>query len=65
MNFIGTVQPLVALFEYDRDNLPDRFPIARASLIEEYPKAQILNVYDLEVEGRYMVGILFIPTIRL
>lgn len=61
MKFIGTTQPLVALFEYDENSLADRFPIARATLTEENPKAHILEVYDLQEEdGRYLVGILYI-----
>jgi len=65
MNLLGTIQPLVALFEYARDDLADRYSIARASLIEENPNAKILEVYDLEDDGKYLVGILFIPDVRL
>lgn len=64
----GTVEPRLALIEVDRADLAggslnDRFPIARATLIENIPNACIVSVHDVENEsGRIIVGIMFITT---
>jgi len=62
MKFKGTIQPTLALFEYERDDLTDRFSIARAKTTERYNNCQILEAYDLQdSSGKHLVGVLFIP----
>lgn len=68
MNFIGHVQPKLALFEFtDEKEMQDRTALARAALFEEASKtANILSVVDIECSaGRCVVGIFYITNFDL